>query len=329
MKMYHRWLLSYLPVFLTIVSILIFLFFTVLGNYSKQQAIKANEVFAGNFLQTTDSILQFSEQMLLKEILTNDRIRLFFDGDKWSDPYENYLLSQRVRDLSTYLLSIDSIYLYRVSDQVVLTSNTMLQLEQFADRSFIVQALKAEGTRTWSEVRTFRELQGEVGVQKRVISLSKKIPLHTGSQGLIVANIQVSKLEEALRDLLDSDLNFLTLSDANDVQMIGNVNRPDKELTTLTSDYSGWTARSGFKQTNAFGYISSISNMWYAAMLLSVFAGIVWLFLAVRRHYRPIQLIESNIRKHTPNTKRPQRITASGERQDEFHFIRTAIDELV
>jgi hypothetical protein len=97
MKMYHRWLLSYLPVFLTIVSILIFLFFTVLGNYSKQQAIKANEVFAGNFLQTTDSILQFSEQVLLKEILTNDRIRLFFDGDKWSDPYENYLLSQRVR----------------------------------------------------------------------------------------------------------------------------------------------------------------------------------------------------------------------------------------
>ena len=158
------------------VSILIYLFFTVLGIYSKQQAIKANEVFAGNFLQTTDSILQFSEQVLLKEILTNDQIRLFFDGDKWSDPYENYLLSQRVRDLSTYLLSIDSIYLYRVSDQVVLTSNTMLQLGQFADRSFIDQALKTEGTRTWSEIRTFRELQGEVSVQKQVISLSKKIP---------------------------------------------------------------------------------------------------------------------------------------------------------
>lgn len=329
MKIYHRWLLSYLPVFLTIVSILIFLFFTVLGNYSKQQAIKANEVFARNILQTTDSILRFSDQTMIKEILTNDRIRLFFDGDALSDPFENYLISQRVRDLSTYLLSIDSIYLYRVSDQTVLTSNTMIPLEQFADRAFLERAMQAEGAHAWSVIRSFREFQGETGVQKQVISLSKKIPLNSGIQGLIVANIQLSKLEEALRELLVSDLNFVTLSDASGAPLIGSGTSSGSVLTSLTSDYSGWTVTSGFKQSNAFGYVSSVSNMWYAAMLLSVFAGIVWLFLAARRHYRPIQLIESNIRLHTRNAKQPAKKTASGERQDEFHFIRTAIDELV
>ncbi|MDF2660937.1 MAG: hypothetical protein K0Q94_3728 [Paenibacillus sp.] len=329
MKIYHRWLMSYLPVFLTIVSILIFLFFTALGNYARQQAVKANEVFARNIMQTTDSILRFSEQTMIKEILTNDRIRLFFDGDPLSDPYETYLVSQRVRDLSTYLLSIDSIYLYRVSDQVVLTSNTMIPLEQFADRAFLERAMKAEGAHPWSVIRSFREFQGETGVQKQVISLSKTIPLNSGVQGLIVANIQLSKLEEALRELLVSDLNFLSLADASGAPLIGSEPSSGSVLTSLTSDYSGWTVKSGFKQTNAYGYLSSISNVWYAAMLSSVLVGITWLFLAARRHYRPIQLIESNIRLHTRNVNRPPGKTAWGERQDEFHFIRTAIDELV
>ena len=66
MKIYHRWPLSYFSVFLAIVSILIFLFFTAMGNYSEQQAVKANAVFAQNALQTIDSLLKFSDQMLSK-----------------------------------------------------------------------------------------------------------------------------------------------------------------------------------------------------------------------------------------------------------------------
>ncbi|MBP1996812.1 helix-turn-helix domain-containing protein [Paenibacillus eucommiae] len=326
MKIYHRWLLSYLPAFLAIVSILIFLFFTAMGNYSKQQAVKANEVFAQNALQTVDSLLQFSEQMIIKEILTNEKIRLFFDGGQWSDPYENYEVSQRVRDLSSYLLSIDSIYLYRASDQVVLTPNTMIQLDQFADHSFVEYANEADSTHSWSEIRTFREFQGDGSPQKKVVSLWKNIPLGTGVQGLIVANVRISKLEEAIRDLLDSDLNFLALSDAKGMPILGGIDSANKVLSKVTSAYTGWTIQSGFKQSNTFGYFASISKAWYAAVLLSVLAGIVWLFLAARKHYRPIQLIESSIRLYT---ERKLNETSSGERQDEFHFIRTAIDGLV
>ncbi|GGD88376.1 helix-turn-helix domain-containing protein [Paenibacillus nasutitermitis] len=326
MKIYHRWLLSYLPAFLAIVSILIFLFFTAMGNYSKQQAVKANEVFAQNILQTLDSLLQYSEKMIIKEVLTNERIRLFYDGGQWSDPYENYEISQRVRDLSTYLLSIDSIYLYRASDQVVLTPNTMIQLDQFADHSFVEYANEAKSTRAWSEIRTFREFQGDGSSQKKVVSLWKRIPLGTGVQGLIVANVQISKLEETIRDLLDSDLNFLALSDAKGMPILGEVDDSNKVLSEVTSAYTGWTIQSGFKQTNTYGYFASISKAWYAAVLLSVLAGIVWLFLATRKHYRPIQLIESSIRLYT---ERNLNETSSGERQDEYHFIRKAVDDLV
>ncbi|MDF2650461.1 MAG: hypothetical protein K0Q73_6266 [Paenibacillus sp.] len=326
MKLYHRWLLSYLPVFLAIISILIFLFFTAMGNFSKQQAAKANEVFARNALQTIDSLLKFSEEMVVKEILTNEMIRLFFDGSEPSDPYKDYQISQRIRDLSTYLLSVDSIYLYRSSDQVVLTPGTMIQIGQFADRAFVEQALTAKDTLTWTEPRAFQVFQGGDNPKQQVISLSKRIPLNTGSQGLIIANVQISKLEEAIRELLDSELNFLTLSDANDVPIMGESDSADKILTKLTSNYTGWTVRSGYKQTNAFGYFSSLSNGWYAAVLLSVFAGMVWLFLAARKNYRPIQMIESSIQLYT---KRNSRESAFVEQKDEFHFIRTAIDELV
>ncbi|WP_214626233.1 helix-turn-helix domain-containing protein [Paenibacillus agaridevorans] len=326
MKIYYRWLLYYIPVFLAIVSILIFLFFSAMSNYSKQQAIKANQVFAENALQTIDSLLKFTEQMIIKEVLTNEMIRLFYDGNKESDPYEDYQITQRLSDMSTYLLSVDSIYLYRSSDQVILTPGTMLPLNQFADRAFVQQSLMDNYSRTWTDPRVFKVFQDGNNPRNQVISLSRGVPLNTGSQGLIITNVRISKLEEAIRELLDSELNFLILSDANDIPIIGRGESSDQILTKLTSDYTGWTVRSGYKQTNSYGFFASLSSAWYAAILLSVVAGIVWLIVAARKQYRPIQLIESSIRHYTD---RSSKANLSGKRQDEFLFIRTAIDELV
>ncbi|MBO9608856.1 MAG: helix-turn-helix domain-containing protein [Paenibacillaceae bacterium] len=283
-------------------------------------------MFAQNALQTIDSLLKFSDQMVVKEILTNEMIRQFFDGNVWGEPYDLYQISQRVRDLSTYLVSLDSVYLYRRSDQTVMTTGTMMQIDQFADRAFVEQSLADNGNRPWTDPRVFQVFPGGDNPQKQVISLSKKIPLNSGAQGLIIANVQISKLEEAIRELLDSNLNFLLLTDANDVPIIGDNDSANQILTKLTSDYTGWTIRSGFKQTNAYGSFSSVSYGWYIAVLVSVLAGMVWLYLTARKYYRPIQLIESSIKSYS---KRSARDSTAVERQDEFHFIRTAIDELV
>lgn len=320
---YYRWLFSYLPVFFSIISILVFIFFLAISGYSRQQAGQANEIFTRNVMQAMDSFLRFTEQTIVQELLTDEKFTLFYDPFQQMTPFQTYEVMKKIRTLAAISESIDSIYLYRLSDHRVLTTNTMIPLEQFDDRAFVEQNHPLSFA--WSNSRSYKELR-DSGFSRQVVSLVKKVPLLTGSQGLIVVNVRTSAIGDMFNELSSSDISFIKLLDADDQLFFGETYADGKELSRIQSDYSGWTYVSGFKSKQIFDIFSILSNMWLYLAGATVAAGTIWLIMVIRKNYKPIDLIRESIQQYALN-KNMELIGKISP--NELTFIKGAIENLM
>ncbi|MBP1993421.1 helix-turn-helix domain-containing protein [Paenibacillus eucommiae] len=322
---YHRWLLSYLPIFFSIISVLVFIFFLAISGLAKEQALRANEVFTRNVLQTLDASLQLTEQIIVKELLTDEKFAFFFDPFQEMTPYQAFQLSKKINLLATTLQSVESIYLYRLSDHRVLTTKTMIPLEQFGDRAFVQQVEEQPLAFAWSESRVYREF-GENQFSKQVVSLVKKVPLVTGSQGLIVVNVRTSSIGETFGELARSDISFMQLLDAKGQLFFGEQIAVGSNLSKIQSEYTGWTVISGMKNKKVFQFISAFSNIWLYAGIATIAFGAIWMVMVVRRNYKPIESIRESIQSYTMKKNNVQGTMLP---PDEFALIKWTIENMV
>lgn len=322
---YYRWLLSYLPIFFIMITMLTMIFFFSINSYSKRETAKANRVFAENVLQAMDSSLQFTEKVIIRTLLTDEKISLFYDRRRKPTPYENYEISRQISGLAVSYPLIYSIYLYRASDQTVLTPNALLALDQFGDRSYVERMMSRPASYAWSEERSYREFHSEDG-KKSVVSLAKPIPLDSGSEGLVVVNILTHSLDEMFGSLAESDISFVKLLDAEGNLFLGTSYADARQLSSVKSSYTGWTVESGIKNKPGLVLFSAITNIWIIAGLLTVFAGTLWMVYVVRRNYKPIASINAKI-QHYIVTK--HNLLSHKADSDEFTFIDAAIEKLI
>ncbi|WP_028553128.1 helix-turn-helix domain-containing protein [Paenibacillus sp. UNC451MF] len=322
---FKRLLLSYLPIFFFVALALILLSAISASELTKKETIRANQVFAEHVMQMIDHTMRTIDQQIIKEIQTNEKITQFYakyyTGNSTMTLYD---VSYKLRELIASTPMIDSIYLVRQSDYTVLSNTLMAPMEEFGDREFIRNALQQELSFKWTDARAYKEFDDQIR-SSEVVTLVKNVPLLGGKQGIIVVNVQTSAIQNLIKDMTESNVNFIQLTDRHG-QPIVDSKSGGKMLSEVTSDYTGWRIQSGLLNDNPPLFIASYSSFWLALNLLMIGIGIVWIVYVTRRNYQPIESIVARIDSYA--AQRSSSLSGlSG--QDEFRFIETALDDLV
>lgn len=320
----RRLLISYLPIFYVIVSALILIFFHVLGDLTQKQAVNANKVFVEQVIQVVDQSLRNIDLIMINEIETSAEINRFMAGSTDTDTYiDKYKAVEKIEKLKISNPLIDSLYLYRVKDHTVLSNSVMVPLENFADREFILNIINSGQTYRWTGVRNFSQFP-VAGNTQRVVSLIRRIPVMAGNQGIMVANINVDRLQYMVKSMSDPQISFVNIFSA-DGEGFFKVDSQGRELSKIKSSYTGWEYHSGVNNSVGFNLVSMLTNVWVILGILLVFAGGVWMVVVSRRNYRPIESIMNRINALPGSKKWLQAETE----KDEFTFIQWTLDGLM
>lgn len=326
-KWFYRLLFSYFPIFFSLTSILILLTFMLLSGLTRRETVNANQQFTLHAVQLIDHSLREIDNALIKDIESDAKLAAFFQSDPSLSYFNNYEISRKVSDMIALNGFIDSVYLYRYADQMVMSKNSFIALEKFGDREFVTQRLQMGTFYELSGKREYFEFQDSERFPSSVVSIVRKYPLLVGGQGLIVVNISLTKVEQMIRELTGTNVNFVGIRD-----YAGNVIMGEKDaktqgtvLSEVTSDYTGWTYTGGVHDEHLFQYASVFSYIWVAAGLLVVLAGTAWMTFVTRRNYKPIEEIMNQIHRYSAQKSGKP----SKQVQDEFKFIEQALDHFI
>lgn len=322
---FKRLLLSYLPIFFFIAMALILLSAVSASELSKKETVRANQVFAEHVMQMVDHTMRTIEQQMIKEVQTNEKITEFYaqyyTGNATMTLYD---VALKLRELIVNTPMIDSIYLVRSSDQTVLSNTLMASVEEFGDREFIRSALKQGASYKWTNARKYKEFDDQIR-PTNVVTLVKNVPVLGGKQGIIVINVQTSAIQNLIKDMTTSDVNFIQLTDRLGQPVVGSKSG-GKIISDISSDYTGWRVQSGLLDDKLPLFIFSYSSVWLGLNLLMIVIGIVWIVYVTRRNYKPIEAIVARIDAYAAQRSSA---LAGVSGQDEFRFIETALDDLV
>lgn len=330
---FYRLLFSYLPVFFMITSVLIVLIILSISQLSKKEAENANKTYALHIMQSVDYALKTIDEYVIKELQTNKRIDQFFDNKFEGNPYYSaYEVTELIRGMMNYNKFIDSVYFYRVSDQMVISPNTMITADRFGDKVFIEEIMKSPSQYQLTNQRIFKEF-AEMDQRKVVISLVRKIPLLSGQKGIVVVNISMDSIVRMVGDMSNSRISFIEVYDPEGKQLMASGNadgavgsrKRGSELTRIHSSYTNWEYRSGLNDDYLFTFTSVFSYVWIGLGLVMVVLGGVWMTYVTYRNYRPIKLIMSRIHAYSELKS----MDAHGKKQDEFQYIDRAIGNLM
>jgi len=313
---FNRLTFSYLPILIIVPAILMILFFVGSAELSKRETARANEVFSRQAMQSLDYSFRAIGEMMNREISSGE-FYAFFSASE--NPYlAADEASKRLARLKLTNPLIDSIYVYRLADDAVLSNLSFGQLATFSDRAFLEGVLGETIPVRWSEPREIAAF----GEQPRtVVTLVKGIPLLTGERGLMVVNVSLDSVRELLREMIGQETSFIHLYTAGGALMLGTEsNLPsadveqlqtdasrsavefNRELSAVSSAYTGWEIRSGVIGDSLSQILTGIWYVWIGGAALIVLAGIGWAVFVSRRNYEPVMQLLERLEALPPGT---------------------------
>lgn len=298
---YRKLLLSYFPIFLFTVTILIFLSFIALNDISHKETVKADRMTTGYIVDRLSRSLRGIEMDVLEEVEKNNKYSDFLNnGLSGNDRQALFDVVESMRSLIASDSLIDSVYIYRNKDRQVLTRSGMVEWSAFADKAYVEQALDNPDNPGWSAIRTYKELSIEK--DKRVISMFKRGPLPFGTDGIIVINVDMYAVERMIRDMNNDEVSFLDIRDANGELIFSTRTSGETEgepggrvLNRVSSDLLGWTFESGSNAGQLFVWLSVISYVWVVIGIVTVLFAIIYMIYITRKNYKPIRLMMNRI----------------------------------
>lgn len=323
-KWFIRQLFSYVPIFLLITSFLAYITFFSLTEMAKQSTEQVNELATDRLLQLVDYSLQDIDKLVIKELSNNSKLIRFFYAGK-NKVTEESDASETIRSWLIMNQNIHSVYLYRKTDDIVLTNTIRVPLERFTDAEFLREQTENEAAGPWTNPRTYRDpsFQGRV---EKVVSLVKGVPFTNGELGMLVVNVKTTSFEPILKPNSGTAASLIELYDTEGQAFY--TNDTDQHLNVLTelqSSYTGWVIRSGsapfrFKDYSQSSIITSVS-----VGVLSIVIGTLWFIFAIRMNYKPIGTIMNRLKAVTLLKNNGLHTTNSHELQ----IIEVAIDKLI
>lgn len=321
-----RMLLSYLPILFITVSMLIFIFISIINENNVRNAIQANRLTAEYIVNMVDSSLKSITFDAQKMIETSGDLQQFLDVP--SDRAREFDVSNILSSLMVRYSLIDSVYLYRAKDGKVLDQSAFRPLEQFTDRSYIQSSLGQVLAGVWSSPR-LKENEGlDKSTSVRVTSLWLKIPRDSGSLGYVIINIKDSSLDSYIGQMIDPKITEAQLFDTQGKPFFGNKQAalPKNSLNAeIISDYTGWMYRMSIKDGKLLDFLFHGSTVWIILALGAIVFAIGSTFYVTRRNYQPIEAILHRINRFSSAIKP----TDSKENKNEFDFIDQAIERLI
>ncbi|MBW5447774.1 helix-turn-helix domain-containing protein [Cohnella sp. CFH 77786] len=331
---YRRLLFSYMPTLLVSFSILIFLAVSMISELSAKETANANRVFAKYVTDSMETSLKGIERVVLEKIGYDDTLYRFFTMQAADDSGPIYYDASIVL---SHILSdnplIDSIYLYRTKDKLVLTPNKIYHLDDFPDKDYIVQSLNPAAPTRWSAVREYAGLGEET--KDKVISISKHALLPFGTEGIVVVNVKVDNVLRIVDEMINPDITFMNVYAADGKRVYpfkepaagvpSSETAPDagKTINRIHSAYLGWDFESGVKAGRMFGWMSAISSVWIAIGIVTVLGAVGTVLYVTRRNYKPIQSIMGQI--YGLQSRGPMK----GKDGDEFAYIGKVLENLM
>ncbi|MEK3884762.1 helix-turn-helix domain-containing protein [Paenibacillus sp. PL2-23] len=293
---YLRLFVSYFPILVLTVSMIIFLSFIAVNEVSKSETTKADSIATGYVVDSVERAVRDVEFKVLNEVSANASYAAYLNGSSITS--DKYNIAHSLRALVEDSDLIESIYLYRQSDDTVLTANGQTPLLEFGDRSFIAHAKQNRTYQGWSESRDFREYDRLDPV--KVITMYKQTPLPFGKEGLLVINVDLYATHQFIASMTNHTLSFMRIFDASN-QLIyppsqGSAAAGEGDvLTKVHSRSLGWTFESGIYAGQLLGWVSVVSYVWVALAMVTFFIAIIYIVWVTRRNYKPIRLMMNRI----------------------------------
>ncbi|MBB3109655.1 AraC-like DNA-binding protein [Paenibacillus phyllosphaerae] len=293
---YIRLLVSYFPILVLTVSMIIFLSFIAVNEISRSETAKADKITTGYVVDSIENALHEVEFTVLNEAAKNLNYSAYLNGSQVTTNKYNVVHSLRALVEDSDL--IESVYLFRETDDKVLTPSAESDLADFGDRAFIEQAKNKREFQGWSVSREYREFDRLEPV--RVISMYKQTPLPFGKDGILVINVDLYTVEQIIGSMTNHQVSFMHITDAAGQLIYPVSNNPEeakggKVLTTLASAPIGWTFESGIQDGHLLGWVSVVSYVWVILAVLTFVAAIITIIWVTRRNYKPIQLMMNRI----------------------------------
>ncbi|WP_042201134.1 helix-turn-helix domain-containing protein [Paenibacillus camerounensis] len=325
---YSRMLFSYFPVFLLVVSVLIFLAFMIITELSRSETQKANYISTSYIADTVERTLSDAQFSVLDEIENNYAYNDFFDrsGAAFADD-GSYEIVQSMNRLAERISLIDSIYIYRSKDRQVLSQSGYVDLDLTHEAAYIDQISQQQVQSGWSPVRLYQPRNAKA--EYPVVSLARRLPIPLGSDGYIVINISVYRLERLVEGLTNGELSFVRIKDSAGTLMYDSSQASGdgmRKLSTIQAESLGWTFESGLRAGRLFDWISVISYVWIVIGLVTISLGVLYIIYITRRNYRPIKQLMIRIQALQPHGKNEP---AAAANPDELALMHTALDSLV
>ncbi|GGD99061.1 helix-turn-helix domain-containing protein [Paenibacillus nasutitermitis] len=332
-KWFHRLLLSYLPIIFVVSLSLLLMTYLTLSEMSKKSALRANEMLSRDIMQSVEVSLRGIDSMLSKAITDNGPImRLFEPLPAGQRQYADYQAAVALSDLAAGNPMIHSLYVYRMEDNTIITPSTSVGLADFGDREFIGQQVTNFAPFKWTGRREYRKETGDRPAD--VVTLVKFAKL--SNKSLIVVNVDTASLNKHMRIMSSLSLNFLDLVDqeenliaSRDLENGTNAGTPHpsgKQWSSVRSDYTDWSLRSGVYQASITEWVSSLFYLWIAIGCLVVTLCIVWLVYATRRNYKPIRNFADKVAEYS--VQQGDQVTHT-DKLDEFQYIETVFEQML
>lgn len=322
---FKRLLLSYMPVFIIVVTFIFFIFFQLFSEQSRSEALNANKTLSLQAMRIVDTSLKVIDNMIVLESINSEPLNNFFRAAGGSDPYINIRAVQKLKELINYYPLIDSIYLVRNSDGYVLSDATNAYIGSYPDHTFI-EEYQVSKTPKWTGGRSFEQFKMIGG--KQVVSLVRGSPYMKNDLGMIVVNVSVDSLNKLTEDMYESKVSFIQVNDASGRLLFGSEAKVEKSelFSEYTSGYTGWKYGSGLINGGYVNAVSALYNLWFAVGLIMIAAGFIWMIYVTRRNAKPIERIAERFSGYS--------LPVSGAglwkgKPDEFAFIESAFDHIL
>ncbi|WP_194843248.1 AraC family transcriptional regulator [Paenibacillus sp. B01] len=319
---FRKLLLSYLPAFFIVVSILFVVFFQALNEQSRKEAAKANDFLVQQAIRHADNSLRAIDYRILQDILGSAVLKDFYRAEA-EDVFVN-LQADRLMDSWAFgNPAIDSIYLYRPRDGFVFGDGS-LKTEPFRDAAFLRSYLDGERPiGQWSDKRSFQPYA--MSKPAEVMTIVRAYPgFSSVKTGYVVVNVSLSKLGQELASMYDPGQTFIAMSDRSGQPAIGpRLDGGELVLAQYVSPYTGWTVSSG-PTGKGLKLTLDLYSVWLVLALGAVLLGIAWVVHVTRRNYRPISQLVSLIRS---SSLVPQ--DGPGADRNELGFIRLSLEQLM
>ncbi|GGF66723.1 hypothetical protein GCM10010912_09590 [Paenibacillus albidus] len=326
---FRRLLLSYLPVFFIVTTILFIIFFQVFNEQNRKEALKANEFLASQVMQYLDNSLRSIDFKVLREILTNPNLKDYFTANGSNDVYAGMLAVEVIDELKIDFPLIDSIYLVRYKDDTVFSNGKAVPIADFPDEPFIEES-RLTNAQKWVGGRTYSPFPAPAQTAEQVITLVRSVGSGTG---LLVVNVDLHTLQKSIKQMYDPEFTFVNVFNRSgeslwerNPQDRTNAGRASGEVfSEFTSGYSGWKVETGLTNGKIVKFALKFYHIWFAFAVAVVLIGVMWVIYVTRRNYKPIEQIVTLIQ--TVASQKPS--GAGPAKENEFRFIQNTLERMI